>query len=44
MLWTFMGDLISPDPKSARLPFLWQFRQICHPLLEVAELITAEPY
>ena len=41
-LWSVMGALITPEPKSDCQPFLWHYVQIRSRLLEAAELITAK--
>ena len=41
-LWTVMGALITPEPKSACLPAVWRFDAIRTAMLEAGELITAK--
>lgn len=41
-LWTVMGDLITPQPKSACRPHLWRFDAIRAYMLEAGQLITAK--
>ena len=41
-LWTVMGALITPEPKSACLPAVWRFDTIRTAMLEAGELITAK--
>ena len=41
-LWTVMGALITPEPKSACLPALWRFDAIRTAMLEAGMLITAK--
>ena len=41
-LWSVMGALITPEPKSDCRSFLWHYDQIRTRLLEAAELITAK--
>jgi gentisate 1,2-dioxygenase len=41
-LWTVMGALITPEPHSACVPFLWRFRDIREHMLEAGGLITAK--
>lgn len=41
-LWSVMGDIITPEPKSACLPFLWRYARLRARLMEAAELITAK--
>jgi gentisate 1,2-dioxygenase len=41
-LWSVMGALITPEPKSACVPFGWQFDDIRTYLLEAGGLITAK--
>lgn len=40
-LWNVMGELITPQPKSACMPHLWQFDAIRSYMMEAGELITA---
>ncbi len=40
-LWNVMGDLITPQPKSACRPHLWQFDAIRGYMMEAGRLITA---
>ncbi len=41
-LWTVMSDLITPEPKSACRPHLWQFAAIRDYMVEAGRLITAK--
>jgi len=41
-LWNVMGDLITPEPKSACRPYLWRFDAIRAHMLEAGRLITAK--
>ena len=41
-LWTVMSDLITPHPKSACRPHVWQFDAIRKYMLEAGALITAK--
>jgi gentisate 1,2-dioxygenase len=41
-LWTVMGALITPEPKSPCQPFLWRFRDIREAMMEAGGLITAK--
>jgi len=41
-LWTVMGALITPEPKSACVPALWHFDAIRSAMLEAGTLITAK--
>lgn len=41
-LWTVMGDLITPQPKSACRPHLWEFAAIREHMIEAGRLITAK--
>src|SRR5262245_20747312 len=41
-LWTVMGALITPEPKIACMPALWQFDRIRSAMLEAGTLITAK--
>jgi gentisate 1,2-dioxygenase len=41
-LWTVMGALITPEPKSACVPALWRFDSIRKAMLEAGSLITAK--
>ncbi len=41
-LWTVMGALITPEPKSACVPALWRFDAIRTAMLEAGKLITAK--
>lgn len=40
-LWNVMGELITPQPKSACMPHLWQFDAIRSYMMEAGKLITA---
>ena len=41
-LWNVMGDLITPEPKSACRPHLWKFDAIRDYMTEAGKLITAK--
>ena len=41
-LWNVMGDLITPEPKSACRPHLWKFDAIRTYMTEAGKLITAK--
>lgn len=41
-LWSVMGDIITPRPKSQCLPCLWSYALVRERLLEAADLITAK--
>jgi gentisate 1,2-dioxygenase len=41
-LWTVMGALITPEPKSACVPAAWRFDSIRAAMLEAGALITAK--
>ena len=41
-LWTVMGALITPEPRSACVPALWRFDAIRTAMLEAGKLITAK--
>ena len=41
-LWNVMGDLITPEPKSACRPHLWRFDAIRDYMTEAGKLITAK--
>jgi gentisate 1,2-dioxygenase len=41
-LWTVLGRLITPEPKSACLPACWRFDDIRMAMLQAGALITAE--
>jgi gentisate 1,2-dioxygenase len=41
-LWTVMGALITPEPKSACVPALWRFAEIRGAMLDAGRLITAK--
>lgn len=41
-LWTVLGDLVTPEPRSACRPFLWKFGAIKTFMLEAGGLITAK--
>jgi gentisate 1,2-dioxygenase len=41
-LWTVLGALITPEPKSACVPFLWRFDDIRTAMIEAGGLITAK--
>src|SRR4051812_33968307 len=41
-LWTVMGDLITPEPRSGCRPHLWRFEAIRDYMMEAGKLITAK--
>src|SRR2546428_10394346 len=41
-LWNVMGDLITPEPRSACRPHLWKFDSIRNYMTEAGKLITAK--
>jgi gentisate 1,2-dioxygenase len=41
-LWTVMGSLITPEPRSACMPALWRFASLRPLMLEAGALITAK--
>jgi gentisate 1,2-dioxygenase len=41
-LWTVMGALITPEPKSPCVPYLWKFDEIRAAMIEAGHLITAK--
>lgn len=41
-LWSVLGDLITPEPKSGCQPFVWAFSDIRDAMLEAGGLITAK--
>src|SRR5258707_11754741 len=41
-LWNVMGDLITPEPRSACRPHLWKFDAIRDYMTEAGRLITAK--
>jgi gentisate 1,2-dioxygenase len=41
-LWTVLGDLITPEPKSACRAHLWEFDHIRNYMVEAGKLITAK--
>ena len=41
-LWTVLGDLVTPEPRSKCRPIAWQFSDIRNAMLEAGELITAK--
>jgi len=40
-LWPMLGDLITPEPQSPCVPFLWRYDRVRQRLIEAAGLITA---
>ena len=40
-LWTVLGDLVTPEPRSGCVPFGWRFADIRAAMLEAGGLITA---
>ena len=41
-LWTVMGALITPEPRSGCIPFGWRFAEIREAMIEAGGLITAK--
>lgn len=41
-LWPSLADLITPEPKSPCVPFLWRYATVRERLIEAAGLITAK--
>ncbi|MCY4469078.1 MAG: cupin domain-containing protein [Thiotrichales bacterium] len=41
-LWSVMGDIITGEPTSACVPFLWRYETVRSRLMEAAGLITAK--
>jgi gentisate 1,2-dioxygenase len=41
-LWTVLGALITPEPRSGCVPFLWKFGDIREAMVEAGTLITAK--
>ena len=41
-LWTVLGDLVTPEPRSACRPHLWKFDSIRDYMTEAGKLITAK--
>ena len=41
-LWNVMGDIITPEPRSACRPYLWKFDMIRDYMTEAGKLITAK--
>jgi gentisate 1,2-dioxygenase len=41
-LWSVMGAIITPEPKSGCQPFMWQYNKVRARLMEAADLITAK--
>ena len=41
-LWSVMGQIITPEPKSPCVPFLWRYDTVRARLMEAADLITAK--
>ena len=41
-LWSVMSGIITPEPKSDCVPFLWRYDSVRSRLLEAADLITAK--
>ena len=41
-LWSVMGDIITREPTSACVPFLWRYETVRTRLMEAADLITAK--
>ena len=41
-LWSVMGDIITPEPSSPCMPFMWRYKMVRSRLMEAAKLITAK--
>jgi gentisate 1,2-dioxygenase len=41
-LWTVLGALVTPEPKSDCRPFAWKFRTIRDAMMEAGRLVTAK--
>jgi gentisate 1,2-dioxygenase len=41
-LWTVLSDLVTPEPRSACVPYLWHYASLKRHLLESGGLITAK--
>src|SRR5256885_13604969 len=41
-LWNVLGDLVTPEPRSACRPHLWKFDSIRNYMTEAGKLITAK--
>lgn len=41
-LWSVLGDLVTPEPRSNCQPFAWKFEEIRHAMMEAGGLITAK--
>ena len=41
-LWSVMGAIITPQPQSPCVPFLWRYESVRARLIEAADLITAK--
>ena len=41
-LWNVLGDLVTPEPRSACRPHLWKFDSIRDYMTEAGKLITAK--
>ena len=41
-LWSVMGAIITPEPKSGCVPFMWHYDKVRSRLLEAGNLITAK--
>ena len=41
-LWSVMGAIITPEPASGCVPFMWRYEKVRSRLLEAADLITAK--
>ena len=41
-LWSVMGAIITPEPKSGCVPFMWHYDKVRSRLLEAGKLITAK--
>jgi gentisate 1,2-dioxygenase len=40
-LWNVLSDIITPEPKSACIPYMWRFAEAKNYILEAGNLITA---
>lgn len=41
-LWSVLGDLVTPEPKSGCQPFAWKFDTVREAMIEAGSLITAK--
>ena len=40
-LWSVLGDLVTPEPRSGCVPFGWRFEEVRAAMMEAGDLITA---